>query len=122
MNNLSFPELLSQLGIVGEDSPIRLPEAVETMPVHRGGPVETGRGFVLHSADHFVQDSTMAIENGICLTAILEVLKAIADGRGPENVLLALGYAGWSAGQLESEIQATGLADLSGGRGARLRG
>ncbi|MEI2386468.1 YqgE/AlgH family protein [Breoghania sp. JC706] len=108
VGNLSFPELLTQLGIIGEEDPIRLPEAVETMPVHRGGPVETGRGFVLHSADYFVQNSTLAIENGICLTATLEILKAIADGSGPENALLALGYAGWGAGQLESEIQANG--------------
>ena len=78
------------------------------MPVHRGGPVETGRGFVLHSADYFVKNSTLAIEKGICLTATLEILKAIADGHGPENALLALGYAGWGAGQLESEIQANG--------------
>lgn len=106
--NLSFPELLNQLGIIGESEPIRLPDEVETMPVHRGGPVETGRGFVLHSADYYVQNSTLAIEEGICLTATLEILKAIADGSGPANALLALGYAGWSAGQLESEIQQNG--------------
>ncbi|PTW62255.1 putative transcriptional regulator [Breoghania corrubedonensis] len=108
IGNLSFPELLSQLGIIGDEDPIRLPEAVETMPVHRGGPVEAGRGFVLHSADYFVRNSTLAIEKGICLTATLEILKAIADGSGPENALLALGYAGWGAGQLETEIQANG--------------
>lgn len=106
--NLSFPELLSQLGIISGDDPIHLPDEIETMPVHRGGPVETGRGFVLHSADYFVKNSTLSIEKGICLTATLEILKAIADGTGPSNALLALGYAGWSAGQLENEIQANG--------------
>ncbi|WP_321505828.1 YqgE/AlgH family protein [Breoghania sp.] len=108
VDSLSLPELLSQLGIIEEDDAIRLPHALDAMPVHRGGPVETGRGFVLHSSDYFAENSTLAIEKGICLTATLEILKAMAEGRGPANAMLALGYAGWSAGQLESEIQANG--------------
>jgi putative transcriptional regulator len=70
--------------------------------------VETGRGFVLHSADFFLDSASLPIADGICLTATLEILRAIAEGHGPDNAILALGYAGWAPGQLEFEIQSNG--------------
>lgn len=100
MDSLSFEDLLSQLNIDGD-------EASDEIRVHFGGPVETGRGFVLHSAD-YVQDGTLVIDDNVALTATIDVLRSIADGDGPRHSLLALGYAGWGAGQLDDEIQANG--------------
>ncbi|MDP3256282.1 MAG: YqgE/AlgH family protein [Bosea sp. (in: a-proteobacteria)] len=103
-----FPDLLVQLDLIPSDELIRLPSQAEKLQVLRGGPVETKRGFVLHTADFFLESATLPIDDGICLTATLDILRAIAIGSGPENAVLALGYAGWGAGQLESEIQANG--------------
>jgi len=111
---IRFSDLLVQLDIIPEGPEIRLPRAASRMIVQRGGPVETGRGFVLHSADYFADNSTLPIDENICLTATLDVLKAIASGSGPESAILALGYAGWGAGQLEEEIQANGWLSLKG--------
>lgn len=106
--SISFKDLLSQLDIVSQDQPIYLPETSNHMRVHAGGPVETGRGFVLHSRDFHLKDATLPINSDISLTATLEILRAIVNGKGPSQAILALGYAGWSAGQLENEIQANG--------------
>lgn len=106
--DLSFSDLLVQLDVVQERDEIRVPSRVDRMRVLMGGPVETSRGFVLHTPDFFIDQSTLPIDDGICLTATIDILRAIAKGKGPESAVLALGYAGWSAGQLETEIQANG--------------
>ena len=106
--DLNFPDLLVQLDIIPEDERIQLPQRVGRVQVLMGGPVETSRGFVLHSPDFFIDQSTLPIDEGICLTATVDILRAIAKGEGPANAVLALGYAGWSEGQLEKEIQANG--------------
>jgi putative transcriptional regulator len=106
--NINFPDLLVQLEVIPAADLIELPKSAGSMQVLKGGPVETGRGFVLHSADFFIENSTLPIDDGICLTATLDILKAIARGDGPESAVLALGYAGWGAGQLEDEIQENG--------------
>ncbi len=100
MDNITFPDLLDQLDLGGSDTP-------QGIKVHFGGPVETGRGFVLHSAE-YVQDATLVIDETVALTATIDILKAIAAGQGPTHSLLALGYAGWGPGQLDDEIQRNG--------------
>ena len=106
--NIKFPDLLVQLEVIAAQERIQLPVEAGDVKVLKGGPVETGRGFVLHSADFFIENSTLPIDEGICLTATLDILKAIASGQGPESAILALGYAGWAPGQLEQEIQQNG--------------
>lgn len=100
VTEVSFAEMISQLGIEAMQPP--------KIPVLYGGPVETGRGFVLHSDDYGDEDGTMLVPGGFGMTATLDVLEDLANGDGPDQAVMALGYAGWAPGQLESEIGQNG--------------
>lgn len=104
---IDFASLLTQLQIVESEDEIRLPEKGREVAVCLGGPVERGRGFVLHS-DDYDSDSTVPVDDRISLTPTLDILKAISRGIGPHSAMMVLGYAGWGAGQLETEIAANG--------------
>jgi len=104
---MRFPDLLVQLGLVSEQEAIRLPATAQDFLIRNGGPVDRSRGFVLHS-DDFTVESSMPISEEVCLTATIDILRAISAGRGPRRALMALGYAGWGAGQLEQEIADNG--------------
>jgi putative transcriptional regulator len=99
-DQLSFGDLLDQLEIPSGPR-------TQQIRVHAGGPVEAGRGFVLHS-DDYLREGTMPVDSGFALTATTDILRAIADGDGPRTSILALGYAGWGPGQLEQEFVANG--------------
>src|SRR5690606_27179419 len=92
---------------IGEEEAIRLPDSASRLQVRSGGPVERGRGFVLHSGD-YVTESSLRIEDEIFLTATVEILREISRGNGPRLAIMALGYSGWGPGQLEAEIAANG--------------
>ena len=104
---LGFRDLMDQLGLDPGQAPDR--------PVHHGGPVEPGRGFVLHTSDWGGQD-TIDVPGLGALSGTLDVLKAIAEGRGPSQWLVALGYAGWGPGQLDDEMTRHGWFASSGGK------
>lgn len=101
VEGLSFHELITRLDL-------KPTERTPDFPVLYGGPVETGRGFVLHSGEYETSDGTMPVSEDVSLTATLDILRAIAEGRGPDRAIFALGYAGWNAGQIESEIRLNG--------------
>ena len=111
---MNFAELLVQLDVIDKDEALRLPNNAGGTQVLKGGPVETGRGFVLHSNDFFIDKSTLPIDGSVSLTATIDILRAIADGSGPSRAVLALGYAGWQAGQLEAEMQQNGWLNVPG--------
>lgn len=109
VGSITFDDLLQQLGL----GPNRRNDDIR---IHFGGPVEQGRGFVLHSAD-YQQSGTMRVDDGVALTATLDILKEMAAGGGPRRTLLALGYAGWGPGQLDAEIQANGWLQVPADEG-----
>ncbi len=102
--SVTFEDLLEQLELEVE-------EPVTNMPVHYGGPVESGRGFVLHSTD-YVREGTLVVDDEVALTATIDILRAISEDRGPRRNILLLGYAGWGPGQLDAEIQANGWLNV----------
>src|SRR5262249_16861012 len=104
-SKLTFSDLLTALEVIPKGTSAGRAPQSEAIAVLKGGPVEDDRGFVLHSSDFFIENSTLPIDDGICLTASLDILEAIAQGRGPKSAILALGYCGWSAGELENDIQ-----------------
>ncbi len=101
IEGLRFHELMTKLELEV------VPGSPDT-PVLFGGPVETGRGFVLHSGDYESADATLPVSEDISLTATIDILRAIGQGKGPSKALFALGYAGWGPGQIEDEIRANG--------------
>jgi putative transcriptional regulator len=98
---LSFHDLISKLEL-------KVTRETPNFPVLYGGPVETGRGFVLHSGEYESSEATLPVSEDVSLTATLDILRAMADGRGPHHAIFALGYAGWQAGQIEDEIRRNG--------------
>lgn len=106
-------DFLTQLSIISETEVDKIPMQLMEGDLYSGGPVEPGRGFVLHTAEYEGQ-STIKVAKDVYLTATLEILREIAVGRGPDKYILALGYSGWSAGQLEEEISSNGWLVTSG--------
>lgn len=109
VDDMRFADILDELGIAGkDDDTIRLPSSVRDREVLRGGPVQKGRGFVLHSPDYFREENTYEVSDDICLTATLDILKSMAFKQEPAEAVFALGYCGWAPGQLENELALNG--------------
>ncbi|HEY4201069.1 MAG TPA: YqgE/AlgH family protein [Devosiaceae bacterium] len=108
LEDMRFGDILEELDLGGKDDIIQLPEDIRERAVLRGGPVEKGRGFVLHSPDYFRDGNSYVVTDEVYLTATLDILKAIAFKNEPLEAVFALGYCGWGAGQLEGEISRNG--------------
>ncbi len=110
--DLKFKDLLEQLSI-----PSQAGGGIDDgRPIFFGGPVETARGFVLHTSDYKIEEMTLAVTRGFCMTATRDILADMAKGQGPDQAILALGYAGWGPGQLEAELQQNGWLVAEGAR------
>lgn len=105
--SVTFAEVLLHLDLADKNDVIMLPQETRDFPIQSGGPVESGRGFVLHT-DDYIGGSSIPVSDEISLTATLDIIRAISDGRGPRRATMLLGYAGWGPGQLENEIGANG--------------
>lgn len=108
VEDLTFVDVLDELGLTGGGDTISVPSRVRDIEVLRGGPVQRGRGFVLHSPDYFREENSYAVNDDICLTATLDVLKSMAFLDTPSDAVFALGYCGWAPGQLENELSLNG--------------
>jgi len=108
VDDMSFGDILEELSLGEHDDIIRLPEPVKNREILRGGPVEKGRGFVLHSSDYFRDGNSYEVSEEIYLTATLDVLRSLAFDNEPAEAIFALGYCGWGAGQLEGELGRNG--------------
>jgi putative transcriptional regulator len=108
VEDMHFADILEELELGKKDEMIHLPSRVRELEVLRGGPVQRGRGFVLHSPDYFREGNSYVVNDEICLTATLDILKAMAFRNSPTDAVFALGYCGWAPGQLENEIGLNG--------------
>ena len=109
MDDMHLSDVLAEIDLEDDgDDAIRIPERLLHQSVFKGGPVDSSRGFVLHTSDYFRDGNSFAVDGDVCLTATLDVLRAMMSGKGPDASLLALGYCEWSAGQLENELRTNG--------------
>ena len=108
VEDMRFADILEELGLGEKKEIIRLPSTVRDREVLRGGPMQRGRGFVLHSPDYFREENSYVVNDEICLTATLDILKSMAFKTAPADAVFALGYCGWAPGQLENELALNG--------------